>query len=149
MLQSNQNTKTTLKIGALSITTALERPFIGSVHAGFPSPAADFLDTSIDLNKYVVKKSYATYFARVEGSSMIGAGIADKDLLIIDKSLKPRDNCIAVCIVDGEFTLKRLKVSDKEVWLMPENPRYPPIKITEENNLQVWGIVTYSLQKHF
>jgi DNA polymerase V len=141
--------KTTLTVYNAAFEVQLPRPFIGAVHAGFPSPAADFLDATIDLNKYVVNKPSATYFARVEGLSMTGAGIGDKDLLIIDKSLKPRNNCIAICVVDGEFTLKRLKVNDKEVWLLPENPRYPPIKITEDNNLQIWGIVTYSLQKHY
>jgi len=132
-----------------SLEIQLPRPFIGAVHAGFPSPAADFLDASIDLNKYVIDKPSSTYFARVEGNSMNGAGITDKDLLVIDKSIKPRNNCIAVCIVDGDFTLKRLKVSDNEVWLMPENAKYQPIKITEENNMRVWGVVTYSIQKHF
>ncbi len=139
----------TLSIYPVSIDTLLAFPFIGSVHAGFPSPAADFLDTSIDLNKYLIKKQSSTFFARTEGNSMIGAGITNNDLLVIDKSLEPEDGKIAVCVINGEFALKRLKVNKQGIWLLPENPKYPPLHITEENDFEIWGMVTYSIQKHY
>ncbi len=78
---------------------------------------------------------------------MIGAGLDDKDLLVIDRSLEPKNNRIAVCFLDGEFTVKRLKVENNEVWLQPENPEYPSIKITEENDFIIWGIVTSVIKK--
>ncbi len=139
----------TIRIYPSSLTPSfLEIPFIGPVNAGFPSPAADFLDVQIDLNKYLIKKQSSTFFARTEGNSMIGAGITNKDLLIIDRSVEPQDGKIALCVVNGEFTLKRLKVNKDGVWLLPENPSYPPLKITEENDFEIWGMVTYSIQKH-
>ncbi|MBT4942256.1 MAG: translesion error-prone DNA polymerase V autoproteolytic subunit [Candidatus Magasanikbacteria bacterium] len=143
------NTKGKLKIFAVTTLTELELPLIESgISAGFPSPAADFLDTIIDLNKYLIKNPSTTFVAFTDGNSLIGAGINDKDLLIIDKSLEPTDGKIAVCIIDGEFTSKRLKVVDKEIWLMPENDNFKPIKIKEYNDFEIWGIVTYSIQKH-
>ena len=119
------------------------------VSAGFPSPAADFLDASIDLNKYLIKKQSTTFIAVTEGFSMIGAGIGHKDLLIIDKSLEPKDGKIAVCVIDGEFILKRLKVAVDGIWLMPENDKFKPLKVTEFNNFEIWGMVTYSIQQHY
>ena len=89
----------------------------------------------------------ATFFAKVNGQSMIGAGLDDNDLLVIDRSLEPENNKIAVCFLDGEFTVKRLKVKNDEVWLQPENPNYPIIKITEENDFVIWGIVTSVIKK--
>ncbi|HRN78676.1 MAG TPA: translesion error-prone DNA polymerase V autoproteolytic subunit [Ferruginibacter sp.] len=120
----------------------------GGVSAGFPSPAADFMENRIDLNKYLIKREATTFIAFTEGHSMEGAGIGHKDLLIIDKSLEPEDGKIAVCVIDGEFTLKRLKVDKSGVWLMPENEAYKPIRVTEFNQFEIWGIVTFSIQKH-
>lgn len=138
-----------LKIFGVSTLTKLELPLIESgISAGFPSPAADFLDTVIDLNKYLIKNPSTTFIAFTDGNSLTGAGINDKDLLIIDKSLEPTDGKIAVCIIDGEFTAKRLKVVNKEIWLLPENEDYTPIKISEFNDFEIWGIVTFSIQKH-
>ena len=108
------NTIGKLKIFAVSTETELELPMIeGGVSAGFPSPAQDFLDNSIDLNKYLIKNPSTTFIAFTDGVSMTDAGIANKDLLIIDKSLEPTDGKIAVCVIDGEFILKRMKV-DKD-----------------------------------
>jgi len=121
----------------------------GGVSAGFPSPAADFMDNRIDLNKYLIKKESTTFIAVTEGFSMIGAGIGHKDLLIIDKSLEPADGKIAVCIIDGEFILKRLKVAKDGIWLMPENDQFKPLKVTEFNDFEIWGMVTYSIQQHY
>lgn len=112
------------------------------ISAGFPSPADDFLDLSIDLNKELVKHPYATFYGRVSGDSMTGAGLDDGDLLVIDKSLEPRDGKIAVCFIDGEFTVKRIKLEADAVWLMPENAKYTPIKVTQDNEFVIWGIVT-------
>lgn len=143
------NIKGKLKIFAVSTLTELELPLIESgISAGFPSPATDFLDTAIDLNKYLIKNPSTTFIAFTDGSSLTGAGINDKDLLIIDKSLEPTDGKIAICVVDGEFTAKRIKVVNKEIWLMPENDKFKPIKIKEYNDFEIWGIVTYSIQKH-
>lgn len=116
------------------------------VSAGFPSPAADFLETFIDLNKELCKNPLATFYVKVKGNSMIDAGIHDKDLLIVDRSLEPRNNKIAVCFIDGEFTVKRILLENKSLFLMPENINYQPIKITEENQLIIWGIVTYVIK---
>ena len=117
------------------------------ISAGFPSPADDFRETRISLDEELIGNKEATFFARVSGQSMIGAGLDDNDLLVIDRSIEPENNKIAVCFLDGEFTVKRLRVEGKEVWLQPENPDYPIIKITEENNFVIWGIVTSVIKK--
>jgi|TARA_B110000967_G_scaffold114006_1_gene116657 DNA polymerase V len=112
------------------------------ISAGFPSPAEDFVQERVSLDKILIKNQEATFFARVSGQSMIDAGINDKDLLVIDRSLEPINNKIAVCFIDGEFTVKRLRVDGAKVWLKPENPEYPIIEITEENDFLIWGVVT-------
>ncbi len=117
------------------------------VSAGFPSPAMDFTESSIDLNKVLVENPIATFYVQVEGNSMIDAGIQDKDLLVVDRSLEPRNNKIAICLLDGEFTVKRIRLENNELFLMPENPNYQPIQVTEENQLIIWGIVTYVIKK--
>ena len=116
------------------------------VSAGFPSPATDFLGNEIDLNKELCKNPLATFYIKVNGNSMINAGISDKDILIVDRSLEPQNNKIAVCFIDGEFTVKRIQVEDDYLYLMPENPSYPAIKVTEENELVIWGLVTYVIK---
>jgi DNA polymerase V len=123
-------------------------PFIiEGVSAGFPSPAADFMETNIDLNKELSKNPLATFYIKVKGNSMIDAGINDKDVLVVDRSLEPQNNKIAICFIDGEFTVKRIQLQKDCLYLMPENPSYMPIKITENNNLIIWGIVTYVIKK--
>lgn len=126
-------------MGAILIDTGIS--------AGFPSPADDFRETRISLDEELIKNKEATFFAKVSGQSMIGAGLDDNDLLVIDRSLEPANNKIAVCFLDGEFTVKRLRVEKNEVWLQPENPNYPIIKITEENDFVIWGIVTNVIKK--
>lgn len=116
------------------------------VSAGFPSPATDFLGNEIDLNKELCKNPLATFYIKVNGNSMINAGISDKDILIVDRSLEPQNNKIAVCFIDGEFTVKRIQVEYDCLYLMPENPSYPAIKVTEENELVIWGMVTYVIK---
>ena len=126
----------------------LRIPYIDfGVSAGFPSPAMDFMETAIDLNKVLSENPLATFYIKVDGNSMIDAGINDKDVLVVDRSLEPQNNKIAVCFIDGEFTVKRIQLKKNELWLMPENPKYNPIKINEENQLIVWGIVTYVIKK--
>ena len=117
------------------------------ISAGFPSPADDFKELRISIDQEVVRNEEATFYARVAGESMQGAGLDDGDLLVIDRSLEPADNKIAICFIDGEFTVKRLKVTQDEILLIPENPKYQPIKITEENELIIWGVVTYVVKK--
>ncbi|GGA66348.1 SOS-response transcriptional regulator UmuD-like protein [Flavobacterium palustre] len=126
----------------------LRIPFIpDGVSAGFPSPAADFMENNIDLNKELSENPLATFYIKVKGNSMIDAGIEDKDVLIVDRSIEPQDNKIAICYIDGEFTVKRIKLEKDCLYLMPENSNYSPIKVTEENQLIIWGIVTYVIKK--
>ena len=117
------------------------------ISAGFPSPADDFKELRISIDQEVVRNEEATFYARVSGQSMQGAGLDDGDLLVIDRSLEPQHDKIAVCYIDGEFTVKRLKVAAEGIFLMPENPNYKPIKMNEENELIIWGIVTYVVKK--
>lgn len=117
------------------------------ISAGFPSPADDFKEYKISLDKTLVRNKEATFYARVSGQSMIGAGLDDGDLLVVDKSLEPTHNKIAVCFIDGEFTVKRLKVTTEGVYLQPENPAYQPILVTDTNDFQIWGIVTHVIKR--
>jgi DNA polymerase V len=117
------------------------------VSAGFPSPAADFLENNIDLNKELSENPLATFYIKVKGNSMIDAGINDKDVLVVDRSIEPQNNKIAICFIDGEFTVKRIQLEKDCLYLMPENPNYKPIKVTEENQLIIWGMVTYVIKK--
>ncbi|MCB0446101.1 MAG: translesion error-prone DNA polymerase V autoproteolytic subunit [Gelidibacter sp.] len=117
------------------------------ISAGFPSPADDFRDNKISLDRALVKNKEATFYAKVSGQSMIGAGLDDGDLLVVDKSLEPQHNKIAVCFIDGEFTVKRLQVNKEGVYLLPANPAYEPIQVTEDNTFQIWGIVTHVIKK--
>ncbi len=141
------HTSKTLDIYSALTETVLELPLIDNgISAGFPSPALDFVNLSIDLNKHLVKHPSATFYGRVKGMSMKNAGITDGDLLVIDKSLEPINGKIAVCYIDGEFTLKRIKISKKEILLIPENEDYLPIKVTEDNEFLIWGIVTHVIK---
>ena len=125
-----------------------ELPFIsGGIKAGFPSPAADFDESKISLDNVLVKNRDATFYAKASGTSMIGAGIDDGDILVIDRSIEPKNNKIAVCFIDGEFTVKRIKIKKDGLYLIPENKDFEPIKITESNQFIVWGIVTYVIKK--
>ena len=124
-------------------------PFIdGGIAAGFPSPAQDYVDLKIDLNTELISNPSSTFYARVKGTSMQDAGIMDGDILVIDKSLEPKEGDTAVCFIDGEFTLKYIKFESDAVYLLPANPKFEPIKVTEENNFCIWGIVTYSIKNH-
>ena len=117
------------------------------ISAGFPSPADDFKETRISLDRELVKNKEATFYARVSGDSMVGAGLDDGDLLVIDRSLNPENGKIAVCLIDGEFTVKRIKKEKNKLYLIPENKEYRPIELKEENELIIWGVVEYVIKK--
>lgn len=132
---------------SVSTISKVEIPLMEQgISAGFPSPADDFLDISIDLNKELIKNPSATFFGRVNGDSMKDLGIDDGDLLIIDKSLEPKDGKIAVCFIDGEFTLKTIKIEKEFCWLVPANEKYKPIKVTPDNEFIVWGVVKHVIK---
>ena len=118
-----------------------------SISAGFPSPADDFKEIRISLDKELVKNKEATFYARVDGDSMVGAGLEDGDLLVIDRSLNPENGKIAVCLIDGDFTVKRIKKEKNKLFLVPENEKYKKIEIKEENELVIWGVVEYVIKK--
>lgn len=124
----------------------LEISYGGEVVAGFPSPADDFINEAIDLNKLMVKHPDATFYVKVKGNSMNG-DFQDGDLLVIDKSAEWSDNRIALCFVINEFTLKRIKVEKDKCFLVPSNPEFPLIEVNPENNVIIWGVVTYAIKK--
>ena len=116
--------------------------FLSRISAGFPSPADDYMEGTLSLDEHFVTRPEATFFLRVQGDSMIGAGIHDGDLLIVDKSLEPRHGSIVIAEVHGELTVKRLYRKNGEIALLAENPAYRAIPICEESQLAVWGVVT-------
>ena len=117
------------------------------ISAGFPSPADDFKDARISLDRELVKNKEATFYARVSGDSMIEAGLEDGDLIVVDRSLQPENGKIAICLVDGDFTVKRIKKEKNKLYLIAENKKYKPIELGEENELIIWGIVEYVIKK--
>ncbi|MBN2182359.1 MAG: translesion error-prone DNA polymerase V autoproteolytic subunit [Sedimentisphaerales bacterium] len=116
--------------------------FEAAVPAGFPSPAADYEEDRLDLNRHLVKNPAATFFVRVTGDSMLGAGIHHGDLLVVDRSLQPRDKNVVIAAVDGELTVKRIRINRRKITLEPENHDYFAREITEETEFEVWGVVT-------
>jgi DNA polymerase V len=142
------NNTSTLDFYSSATTTDIKVPLYASaVSAGFPSPADDYLELSLDLNKYLIKHPAATFYVRVKGDSMINAGIHDGDLLIVDKSVEPENDDVVVCVINGEFTVKRLKKVNGEIYLIPENSHYQAVKISENMDFQVWGVVTYTIHQ--
>jgi len=129
-------------------STSINCPFfMSAVEAGFPSPAEDYIEGSLDLNKHLIKHPAATFFVRVSGDSMINAGIYPGDILIVDRSLEATDKKIVIAVIDGELTVKRLRHRDNLLFLEPENDAYIPIKITKEMSFEVWGVVTNVVHK--
>ena len=118
------------------------------IRAGFPSPAQDYMELAIDLNKELIKHPTSTFYGRVVGDSMKDEGIEEGDILVIDKSLELMDDDLAVCFIDGDFTVKRVRLESDAAWLVPSNAKYPPIKVTKDNEFMVWGIVTYTIKKN-
>ncbi|MCF0205844.1 MAG: translesion error-prone DNA polymerase V autoproteolytic subunit [Bacteroidales bacterium] len=119
------------------------------IHAGFPSPAQNYMNETIDLNRELIRHRETTFYARVEGDSMKDAGIGDGDIVIIDKSLTAKNGDFVAAYIDGEFALKQFQKDDTNqcVWLIAANSNYPPIKVTAENNFIIWGVITYTIKK--
>ena len=122
--------------------------YITSINAGFPSPAEDHVDVSLNLNDYLVKHPSSTFYIYVKGDSMIGSGIYDGDLMVVDRSLEPKSNNVVVAVIDGEFTVKKIYKNKNQIYLLPDNKNYKPIHIKEGMDFQVWGIITHSIH-HF
>lgn len=126
----------------------LDIPFYQfNVPAGFPSPAENFMDLDLNLQDYLVQNPSATFCVRVIGDSMQNAGILSGDVMVVDRSLEPKNNTIVLAVLDGEFTVKRIQKKGEELFLKPENKDFKPIKVTEEMNFQVWGVVTHIIHK--
>ena len=117
--------------------------YASTVQAGFPSPADDYIERHLDLNMHLIKHPAATFFVIASGDSMTGAGIASGDMLVVDRSLEATHGAIVIAAINGELTVKRLSRSAGRVQLLPENTQYQPIEITEEEDLVIWGVVTY------
>jgi DNA polymerase V len=121
--------------------------FLVPVSAGYPSPADDYLDSSLDLNQHLIKHPAATFFVRVAGESMQEAGIHSGDVLIVDRALPPSNGSVVIAVINGELTVKRLSKRHGKLLLMPENQQYPPLPITETTAFEVWGVVTYVIHR--
>ncbi len=117
------------------------------ISAGFPSPADDFKEIRISLDRELINNEESTFYARVSGDSMENAGLSDGDLLVIDRSINAENNKVAICLLDGEFTVKRIIKKKDKLYLKPENKKYKKIEINNENELIIWGVVTYVIKK--
>jgi DNA polymerase V len=117
--------------------------YFSRIHAGFPSPADDFIDRPLDLNEHLIRHPASTFFVKVQGDSMIEAGIHPGALLVVDRSLQPRSGSIILAVLNGEFTVKRLKKEKGNIVLYPENPRYKPVTVTPGQDFEVWGVVSH------
>ena len=117
------------------------------VNAGFPSPAENHMENTMDLNRALVKNPSSTFYARVKGESMINDGVDDGDLLVIDRSVEPYENCLAVCFLDGEFTLKKVRLDGGDLLLIPANEKFKPIRVKKDNDFYVWGVVRYLIKR--
>lgn len=134
---------TTRPVPASSSPPPAGAPLMSSaVVAGFPSPAEQYVERPLDLNDYLVARPAATYFVRAAGDSMVGAGVLDGDLLVVDRSLEPSDGAMVIACVDGEFTVKTYRRDREGVRLEAANAAYPPIRFTGEMELRVFGVVT-------
>lgn len=117
--------------------------FESELWAGFPSSAEDFIESKLNLNEFLVSRPSSTFFIRVQGDSMEGAGIFSGDMLIVDRSLNAKSENVVVALLNGEFTVKRLVLKGETIFLKPENPKYRLLKVTPEADFQIWGVVTY------
>ena len=117
--------------------------FLANISAGFPSPADDYIDKKLDLNEYLIKHPAATFFVRVEGESMINAGIHSGDILIVDRAVQPNNDNVVIAVVDGELTVKRIQRKRGKLYLIADNPSFAPMEISKDTNFEVWGVVMY------
>ncbi len=139
--------ETKLDIIKPDLSSDLPLPLAESgVQAGFPSPAQDYTPDSFDLNREIVRHPAATFYARVHGDSMCGEGIDSGDLIVVDRSLDPMDGDLAVCCLNGEFTLKRIEIRPDAVLLIPSNESYDPILVTPDERFEIWGVVTHTIK---
>jgi DNA polymerase V len=144
-----ENKEVNIDIFRPDLTSHLPLPYANEgIQAGFPSPAQNYISESIDLNRELIHHPAATFYGRVSGDSMIGDGIEPDDILVIDRSLEPADGDLVVCCLDGDFTLKRIRLEANCVWLIPSNESYDPILVTPDNRFEVWGVVTYTIKHH-
>lgn len=149
LMQRSRVMKKQIEIHKIDISSSLPLQYADEgIKAGFPSPAQDYLEQAIDLNKELIRHPASTFYGRVVGDSMRDEGIEEGDILVIDKSLELLDDDLAVCYIDGEFTVKRVRLELDAAWLVPSNSNYPPIKVTKDNEFMVWGIVTYTIKKN-
>ncbi len=122
----------------------MELPFLlASIPAGFPSPADDYIDRKLDLNELLVRHPAATFFVRVVGDSMTGAGIRSGDILVVDRALAPENNRIVIAALNGELTVKRLRKQSGRIFLVPENGEYEAMEVTQEMQFEIWGVVAH------
>ena len=143
-LNNNDN----LSFYAMENSSLNKVPMFGdSVSAGFPSPAEDYLDLDLNLHDYLVQNPAATFCVRANGDSMIDANIKSGDVMVVDRALDPTNNSIVLAVLDGEFTVKRIKKSSDKLYLMPANENYQPIKVTSDIDFQIWGVVTFIIHK--
>ena len=141
--------KKELEIYTADLDQAYKLPYFnGGVSAGFPSPAEDYMHSKLDLNDLLIEHPSATYYVRVNGDSMLGAGILNGDLLIVDRSLEVTNNCIVVAHIDGEFTVKRIKKVNNKMFLQPENKNHKAIEINENMDFELFGVVAHAIH-HF
>ncbi len=125
------------------LSTSIRRPLFSiPVEAGFPSPAEDYVEGKLDLNKHLIRHPAATFFVRATGESMTGAGIFPGDILVVDRSIEPADKKVVIAVIDGELTVKRLRLKGKRILLVPENEDYPVIEVKEGIDFEIWGVVT-------
>ena len=139
-----------LHIYSADLSTELSLPYAdGGIKAGFPSPAQDYLTESIDLNKILIRHTETTFYAKVSGDSLSDIGISDGDLAVIDRSLEAQNGDYVAAFIDGEFTLKQFKLDEANrcAWLIPANKKYSPIKVTEDNDFMVWGVITSCIKR--
>ncbi len=134
---------------SIDYSTSGKGDLLGNVKAGFPTPAEDIRE-KLDLIKLLVKHKASTFFFRVSGVSMVDAAMDESDIIIVDRSISPYNNCMAVCYIDGEYTVKRVEMGKNKIQLIPANEHnsiYKPIEVTAENNFMIWGVVTYVIKK--
>lgn len=137
-----------LEISSIDLTQSTSTTYYESrIQAGFPSPAHGAYGDAIDLNRELIDNPAATFCARVLGNSMIDAGINNGDILIIDKSLTPHNGDIAVCFIDGDFTVKRISVKEDGIYLTPANKKFPELRVSDESNFTVWGVVSHIIHR--
>lgn len=135
----------------LDVSTEVELPFAdGGIRAGFPSPSQDYLEESLNLNEELIHNPAATFIGRVVGDSMTDANVHEGDLLVIDRSRDAQDGSMVVGYLDGEFCVKTLDLSEQRdgiIWLVPANDRYPRIRVTQDQNFRIWGVVSYVIRR--